>query len=337
MCSKAIYNQFKRGDIFYADLSPVVGSELGGIRPVVIIQNDVGNKYSPLVIIAPITAQIKKRKFPTYVEISREEYGFDSDSVIMLDQIRTLDKIKLKEKIGNISNARTLEDIDKALGFSLNIKHSAETIEVQQLKEYISQMTKPLVLTEGKTDTQLINTAWEKLYPHKEMFFECMASGLEADNNKKQGSAETVRRTIEFWSTIAEKSIIGLFDNDREGNEQFKGLSDKIFEKHDIKKDSRKHNNTNVWGLLLPVPEERKIFVTDNDITQRYFVIEHYFSDDILKKYHLYGNNILETCVFKVTGKNKDKFSKEVANLDAKEFENFKILFSKIGDLFNLK
>lgn len=88
----------KRGDIFYADLSPVVGSEQGGIRPVIVIQNNIGNKYSPTVIIAAITSQINKAKLPTHVEISSEDYGLNKDSVVLLEQIRTLDKRRLKEK-----------------------------------------------------------------------------------------------------------------------------------------------------------------------------------------------------------------------------------------------
>lgn len=99
----------KRGDIFYADLSPVVGSEQGGIRPVIIIQNDIGNKYSPTVIVAAITSQINKAKLPTHVEISSEEYGLNKDSVVLLEQIRTLDKKRLKEKIGHMTD----NDMDK--------------------------------------------------------------------------------------------------------------------------------------------------------------------------------------------------------------------------------
>ena len=87
----------KRGDIYYADLSPVVGSEQGGIRPVLIIQNDVGNKYSPTVIAAAITSQINKAKMPTHIELAAKEYGLNKDSVILLDQIRTIDKKRLHE------------------------------------------------------------------------------------------------------------------------------------------------------------------------------------------------------------------------------------------------
>ena len=85
----------RRGEIYYADLSPVVGSEQGGVRPVLIVQNDIGNKYSPTVIVAAITSQINKAKLPTHIEISASEYGLPKDSVILLEQIRTIDKKRL--------------------------------------------------------------------------------------------------------------------------------------------------------------------------------------------------------------------------------------------------
>ena len=93
----------RRGDIYYADLSPVIGSEQGGIRPVIIIQNDTGNKYSPTVIVAAITSQINKAKLPTHVEISSVDYGLSKDSVVLLEQIRTLDKKRLRDKIGKMT------------------------------------------------------------------------------------------------------------------------------------------------------------------------------------------------------------------------------------------
>lgn len=111
----------KRGDIFYADLSPVVGSEQGGIRPVIIIQNDIGNRYSPTVIIAAITSQINKAKLPTHVEISSEEYGLNRDSVVLLEQIRTLDKKRLKEKIGHMTED-DMKKVNKSLLISLNLQ-----------------------------------------------------------------------------------------------------------------------------------------------------------------------------------------------------------------------
>ena len=110
----------KRGDIFYADLSPVIGSEQGGIRPVIIMQNDIGNRYSPTVIVAAITSQINKAKLPTQVEISSEEYGLNRDSVVLLEQIRTLDKRRLKEKIGHMTDS-DMEKVNKALLISLSL------------------------------------------------------------------------------------------------------------------------------------------------------------------------------------------------------------------------
>lgn len=110
----------KRGDIYYADLSPVVGSEQGGIRPVLVVQNDIGNKYSPTVIVAAITSQINKAKLPTHIEISAEEYGLTKDSVILLEQIRTIDKKRLKEKIGNLSED-LMKKVDECIQVSFGL------------------------------------------------------------------------------------------------------------------------------------------------------------------------------------------------------------------------
>ncbi|MCX7714340.1 MAG: type II toxin-antitoxin system PemK/MazF family toxin [Clostridia bacterium] len=110
----------KRGDIYYADLSPVVGSEQGGIRPVLIIQNDIGNKYSPTVIAAAITSQINKAKMPTHIELSAEEYGLNKDSVVLLEQIRTIDKKRLREKIGHL-DASLMNQVNEALSISFGL------------------------------------------------------------------------------------------------------------------------------------------------------------------------------------------------------------------------
>lgn len=110
----------KRGDIFYADLSPVVGSEQGGIRPVIIIQNDVGNKYSPTVICAAITSQINKAKLPTHIEIEAKTHSLSKDSVILLEQIRTIDKKRLREKICKLDPI-LMKKVNKALIVSLNL------------------------------------------------------------------------------------------------------------------------------------------------------------------------------------------------------------------------
>ena len=111
----------KRGDMFYADLSPVVGSEQGGVRPVLIIQNDVGNKHSPTVIAAAITSQTGKNKLPTHIEIGSQNNGLKADSVVLTEQIRTIDKSRLKEKIGHISDENLIKKINSALELSIGL------------------------------------------------------------------------------------------------------------------------------------------------------------------------------------------------------------------------
>lgn len=108
----------KRGELYYADLSPVVGSEQGGIRPVLVVQNDVGNKYSPTIIAAAVTSRLTKAKLPTHIELCAHEYGLAKDSVILLEQIRTLDKRRLKERIGELPK-QTMLKVDAALLVSL--------------------------------------------------------------------------------------------------------------------------------------------------------------------------------------------------------------------------
>lgn len=115
----------QRGEVYFADLSPVVGSEQGGIRPVLILQNDIGNRFSPTVIVAAITAQIQKAKLPTHVEISAKRYGFDRNSVILLEQIRTLDKQRLTDKITKL-DIDMMHQVDEALQISLGLKDMYE-------------------------------------------------------------------------------------------------------------------------------------------------------------------------------------------------------------------
>lgn len=110
----------KRGDIYYADLSPVVGSEQGGMRPVLIVQNDVGNKFSPTVIAAAITSQRDKAQLPTHIQLSSQSCGLSKDSVVLLEQVRTIDKRRLKEKMGRIDES-AMNDIDKALTISFGL------------------------------------------------------------------------------------------------------------------------------------------------------------------------------------------------------------------------
>ena len=111
----------KRGDIYYVDLSPVVGSEQGGIRPVLIIQNDIGNRYSPTVIATAITSQINKAKMPTHIEIDAGGFGLSKDSVVLAEQIRTIDKRRLKEKIGH-ADEELMQRVNKALSVSFALE-----------------------------------------------------------------------------------------------------------------------------------------------------------------------------------------------------------------------
>ena len=114
----------KRGDIYYADLSPVVGSEQGGLRPVLIIQNDIGNRYSPTVIAAAITSRMGKTKLPTHIDIYAERAGLAKDSVILLEQIRTLDKRRLKEKMGHLDEG-LMDQVNTAIAVSFGLPEPA--------------------------------------------------------------------------------------------------------------------------------------------------------------------------------------------------------------------
>lgn len=111
----------KRGELYYADLSPVVGSEQGGVRPILIVQNDTGNKYSPTIIAAAVTSKLTKAKLPTHIELNANEYGLVKDSVILLEQIRTLDKRRLKERIGELSPIK-MKKVNTALLISLGFQ-----------------------------------------------------------------------------------------------------------------------------------------------------------------------------------------------------------------------
>ena len=113
--------EVKRGDIYYADLSPVVGSEQGGLRPVLIVQNDVGNRYSPTVIAAAITSRLDKSRLPTHIDIHGDKAGLSRDSVVLLEQMRTLDKRRLKEKMGHLDD-NAMNELNTAISVSLGLE-----------------------------------------------------------------------------------------------------------------------------------------------------------------------------------------------------------------------
>ncbi len=112
----------KRGEIYYADLSPVVGSEQGGIRPVLIVQNDIGNRYSPTVIAAAITSQKDKNDLPTHIKVSASGCGLQRDSIVLLEQVRTIDKKRLKERMGSLDNG-SMNRVDQALSVSFGLQN----------------------------------------------------------------------------------------------------------------------------------------------------------------------------------------------------------------------
>ena len=138
----------KRGDIYYADLSPVIGSEQGGLRPVLIIQNDIGNRYSPTVIAAAITSRMGKTKLPTHIDIYAERAGLAKDSVILLEQIRTLDKRRLKEKMGHLDETM-MRAVNNAIAVSFGLPELTATHHhppaATRLQEMLRQWISPLL------------------------------------------------------------------------------------------------------------------------------------------------------------------------------------------------
>ena len=131
----------RRGDIYYADLSPVVGSEQGGMRPVLIVQNNVGNRFSPTVIAAAITSQLNKAKLPTHIEIEARTYGLSKDSVILLEQVRTLDKRRLREKMGRLDE-QVMGQVDDAIAVSFGLRSGGQ--ESTQPVSYTHLQMKPI-------------------------------------------------------------------------------------------------------------------------------------------------------------------------------------------------
>lgn len=196
------------------------------------------------------------------------------------------------------------------------------------------QMNKIIVITEGKTDKKILEKAWEKLNPDMDCPFHFIASGLELEEEKREGSADTVKRTVELTSTVMkEVKLVGLFDNDQEGNAEMKGLNKKIFDPYSLDKNFRTHKTKTVFGLCLPVPEHRKEFVTLDDLNERYLVIEHFFSDEILIDNNMKGRNILTTNVFRIQG-DKNKFADKLDDFEPECFESFNLIFEGLQALF---
>ena len=152
----------KRGDIYYADLSPVIGSEQGGLRPVLIIQNDIGNKYSPTVIAAAITSRLGKNRLPTHIDVCRhdtedeENYGLSKNSVILLEQIRTLDKRRLKEKMGHLDE-RVMRQVNDAISISFGLGEGSSAYEDEASSDEMSRAVPASASYGSVSDEQIIS------------------------------------------------------------------------------------------------------------------------------------------------------------------------------------
>jgi hypothetical protein len=204
------------------------------------------------------------------------------------------------------------------------------------VKAKAQSFQKPVLITEGRSDAQIIATAWRKLHADKPIPFDLIPSGIEANEDTRCGNADSVRRMLEFLPSVTNQSVVGLFDNDREGNEQFKGLSVRAFEQWKPSCTRRKHLSKNLWGLLLPMPPGRRLFVTEDNICQRYLAIEHYFTDEVLSEMSMKGAGILGSPVFEIRGDKKMKFANSVASLDPAAFSEFAALFKCIADIMGL-
>ena len=201
--------------------------------------------------------------------------------------------------------------------------------------ERAKQFKKPVLITEGRSDAKIVTAAWQKLHPSDNQPFEVVPSGIDADEGERTGNADDVRRMLEFLPTVTDQPVVRLFDNDREGNEKFKGLQEKAFEPWVQGCGKRKHLTRNVHGLLLPVPPFRKAFVTEDDICQRYLTIEHYFRDEILDLQSMKGARVLGSSVFQIRG-DKMKFAEAAAMFDEAAFAELELLLKEVLEAMGL-
>lgn len=199
--------------------------------------------------------------------------------------------------------------------------------------------TRPAVLVEGKTDALHMQTAWSKLNPNIEMPFDVIACGTDPDANKRSGGAKVLQQCLSHIPLVADRKVLGIFDNDQEGARQFGGLTGKnggftsgLDDQH------KKHNNKPVYAILLPTPSGREAFAISPKVEHRYLEIEHYFADAVLEANSIKGAPILPgTPVFEIeaaSGK-KISFATAAAQLDASAFESFKLLFSRISQVLS--
>jgi hypothetical protein len=221
---------------------------------------------------------------------------------------------------GEIITIERFSEFEKAYSYYKTTKTFEE--DIKKLKS-----GKPLIITEGKTDVRNIKTAWNKLYPEKVFPYEIIDSGIKGTG--KNGNTDHVQRMLEYLHSVPLSDnikIVGIFDNEQDGNGKYRGLQG--FEAYNKDSYIRKHLTKNIWGLLLIPPDCRNNFV--GDFGQRYFSIEHYFTNDILEKYKMKGNSIAtDSQIFSIQG-NKSNFAKQIIHEDPKVFEGFRVLFDNI-------
>jgi len=199
----------------------------------------------------------------------------------------------------------------------------------------VSSTSKPILLVEGKSDAQLISTAWSKLHPGADMPFEVMGCGVEPDESRRSGGSGMLRQSIQFLSVVSDRSICGLFDFDRSGYESFNGLSAQAFiagvdERH------KRHTVKAAHAFLLPVPNDRTEFVNTAKPIHSFLSIEHYFSDSTLQANGFVLSPVIAgSKVFEIdaSAATKIRFAESAADLDAAHFENFQLIFDKLSSI----
>ena len=212
--------------------------------------------------------------------------------------------------------------------------------QLENLKKQIAKLSKPIVLTEGRSDAIILRNAWGKLYPGQECPFEIIPVGHQADTCKRCGGAKELNSTlVRISSCNLSNKIVGLFDNDKEGYDQFKGLQTDAFESYRDKSIIRKHLKNDIWGMLLPVPVSRKEKYEGKVDLHRRFVIELYFADEILRENDMFGAEIApNTEIYEIShaSKKKIEFAELTAKFDKAIFVNFQILFDELLNLLNI-
>jgi hypothetical protein len=247
--------------------------------------------------------------------------------VLGMENIYGLDGfVVLEMPLGTQVNPESYSEFLKAV----DVFTKTKTVEAQVLSR-INAQPKPALLVEGVSDEILLRTAWGKLNDGVPIPFEIIPCGVEPQPEARAGGAEMLRRCLEFLSIASDRTIVGLFDNDRAGNQQFNGTNRKAFGPGQDPLH-RKHVSKAAHALLLPVPSGRELFVTPDDIAQRYLSIEHYFEDTILRDNGIAGAGILGTNVFEITG-DKVGFANKTTAFDPKEFAAFRLLFARIESL----